>query len=128
MPHDELIGGRAAGVHAGFDDERTGISKSSFSAMNGVLDEHARCKVAVFRLGRSPQLFLHRAVICVRFTIGFLDHQRDSRSACAHALDPPHGTQGPSDPLHRATWAAGIIKNTWPPDSAQPRKAGAIPS
>jgi hypothetical protein len=52
MPHDKLVFGGAASVGTGFDNERTGVSKSTFPAANGVLDEDARCQVTVIHARR----------------------------------------------------------------------------
>jgi len=65
-------------VHAGFDDERATIGKPSFPATKGVLNEHARCEVAVICARCAPRLSLHWEAACAWFTIGILDHQRDS--------------------------------------------------
>jgi hypothetical protein len=77
MSHDEFVIGGPAGVSTGFDDQGTGVGKSSFPAENGVLDEHAWCEVAVIRPLRSSRLSLHLPTIWVWFTFGFLDHQSD---------------------------------------------------
>src|SRR5829696_7140386 len=101
MPHDELVLGRAAGVGASFDDERTGIGQSRFPTPNGVLYEYARRKVTVIRARRSPRLSRHRSANRVRSTVGFLDFQSHGSSARAHAADPPHDARGHA--AHHAT-------------------------